>query len=152
MPVASRSRVLGAPPAEVWRTVGDIRQLPRWWPLVRRIEAVEGDEFTQVLRTDKGRDVRADFRIAARKAEQLLSIEQQLAGTPFEGLLRSATTEFALRPAGEGGTALTITVTRRLRGLARFGGIIMRRGTGRQLDEALDGLAAIYGVAEVRGG
>ena len=152
MPVSSRTRVLGAPPAEVWRTVGDVRQLPRWWPLVRRVEAVDGDDFTQVLRTDRGRDVRADFRIVARDAEQRLSIEQQLEGTPFEGLLRSATTDVALAPAGEGGTALTITVTRRLRGLARFGGVIMRRGTGRQLDEALDGLAAIFGTAEVHGG
>lgn len=152
MPVSSRTRLLDAPPAEVWRTVGDVRQLPRWWPLVRRIEAVDGNDFTQVLRADKGRDVRADFRVVARDPEQRLSLEQQLEGTPFEGLLRSATTDLVLKPAGEAGTALTITVTRRLRGLARFGGVIMRRGTGRHLDEALDGLAAIYGAAEVRGG
>ena len=152
MPVSSRSRVLAAPPAEVWRTVGDVRQLPRWWPLARRVEAVEGDEFTQVLRTDKGRDVRADFRVVEREAEQKLTIEQLLEGTPFEGLLRSATTELRLQPAGADATALTITVRRKLRGLARFGGIIMRRGTNRQLDEALDGLAAIYGTAQVHDG
>ena len=152
MPVSSRSRVLAAPPAEVWRTVGDVRQLPRWWPLARRLEAVEGDEFTPVLRTDKGRDVRADFRVIEREPEQTLTIEQLLDGTPFEGLLRSATTELRLQPAGEAATTLTITVTRRLRGLARFGGLIMRRGTNRQLDDALDGLAAIYGTAEVHGG
>ena len=105
MPVSSRTRVLDAPPAEVWRTVGDVRQMPRWWPLVRRIEAVDGDDFTQVLRTDKGRDVRADFRVVARDADQRLSIEQQLEGTPFEGLLRSATTDVVLKAAGEIGRA-----------------------------------------------
>ena len=152
MPVSSRTRLLGAPPAEVWRTVGDVNQLPRWWPLSRRVEAVDGDEFTQVLRTANGRDVRADFVVVERDAERALRIDQQLEGTPFEGLLRSASTELRLQPAGETATALTITVTRRLRGLARFGGVIMRRGTNRQLDEALDGLVAIYGTAEVHGG
>ena len=152
MPTSSRSRTLGAPPADVWRTVGDVNQLPRWWPLARRVEAVQGDEFTQVLRTANGRDVRADFVVAERDPGRLLRIEQQLEGTPFESLLRSATTEVRLQPAGEAATTVTITVTRRLRGLARFGGVMMRRGTNRQLGEALDGLAVIYGTAEVHGG
>ena len=152
MPTSSRSRTLGAPPADVWRTVGDVNQLPRWWPLARRVEAVQGDEFTQVLRTENGRDVRADFVVAEREPERVLRIEQQVEGTPFEGLLRSATTELRLQPAGAAATTMTITITRRLRGLARFGGVIMRRGTNRQLDEALDGLAAIYGTAEVHSG
>jgi len=152
VPTSSRTRTLGAPPAEVWRTVGDVNQLPRWWPLARRVEAVQGDEFTQVLRTENGRDVRADFVVAEREPERVLRIEQQVEGTPFEGLLRSATTELRLQPAGATATTMTITITRRLRGLARFGGVIMRRGTNRQLDEALDALAAIYGTAEVHGG
>ena len=152
MPTSSRSRTLDAPPADVWRTVGDVNQFPRWWPRARRVEAVDGEEFTQVLRTEGGRDVRADFVVAHRDPERLLRIEQQVVGTPFEGLLRSATTELRLQPAGAGATSITITVTRRLRGLARFGGVMMRRGTRRQLDEALDGLAAIYGTAEVRDG
>lgn len=152
MPRARSSRVLAAPPQEVWRTVGDVEQMPRWWPKARRVEALDGDEFTQVLRTDKGRDVRADFRIVDVVPFQLLSYEQLLEGTPFASLLRSSAVEIALAPAGEEATALTITAERSLRGLARFGSLIMRRGTRRQLDEALDGLVAIYGTAEVRGG
>lgn len=152
MPEVRCVRVLGAPPQEVWRTVGDVNQIPRWWPMARRIEAVEGDEFTQVLRTEKGRDVRADFRIVDVVPGEMIRFEQLVEGTPFESLLRSATTELGLAPAGDAATTLTITVVRRLRGLARFGGVIMLRGTRRQLNEALDGLQAIYGTAEVQGG
>ena len=35
---------------------------------------------------------------------------------------------------------MTIEQRQKLRGLARFGGLLVRRATGRVLDEALDGL------------
>ena len=55
-----RSRVVAAAPDEVWATIGDPYHLPRWWPRVERVELVQGDGFTQLLRTDKGRAIRAD--------------------------------------------------------------------------------------------
>lgn len=57
------SRTLRASPDEVWAVVGDPHHMPRWWPRVLRVECVEDDGFTQVLTTDKGRPVRADFRV-----------------------------------------------------------------------------------------
>ena len=54
----------------------------------RRVEAVRDASFTQVLRTDKGKDVRADFRIVEEDPPRLLRFEQDIEGTPFEGFLR----------------------------------------------------------------
>ena len=144
---ATRSRLLAVDAGELWRTVGDVEQLPRWWPRVVRIEAAEGVEFTQVLRTDKGREVRADFTIVEQVPERLLRYEQQVDGTPFEGLLKGSATEVGLLPQ-DGGTVVAIVVERQLKGLARFGGVIVRRGTRRQIDEALDALAGIFGAHE----
>ena len=143
---ATRSRLLAVDAGELWRTVGNVEQLPRWWPRVVRIEAVEGVEFTQVLKTDKGREVRADFTIVEQVSERLLRYEQQVDGTPFEGLLKGSATEVGLLPQ-DGGTVVAIVVERELKGLARFGGVIVRRGTRRQIDEALDALARIFGAS-----
>ena len=54
-----------------------------------------------------------------------------------------AVTEVQLAPAasGEGdGTDVTIVLRQRLRGWARFAPFLVKRGTRRLLDEALDGL------------
>ena len=63
-----RSRVVAASARRVWATVGDPYHLPRWWPRVERVELVQGDGFTQLLRTEKGRAIRADFRVVRRDA------------------------------------------------------------------------------------
>jgi uncharacterized protein YndB with AHSA1/START domain len=143
MPTTRRSRVVDAPPDRVWRIVGDPHHLPRWWPKVRRVEAVTGDGFTQVMRTDKGRDIRADFQIVESEPPRLLRIEQELEGTPFEGFLSESATAIEAEPS-EAGTRVTITIRHRLRGLARLGGgAMLKRATRRQLDEALEALEAV---------
>ena len=143
MPTIKRSRVLEAPPEQVWRVVGDPHHLPRWWPKVRRVEGVTAERFTQVLRTEKGRDVRADFRVLEEEAPRLLRFEQEVEGTPFEGFLRESTTAIEAAPEAEG-TRVTIITRHKLRGLARVGGgTMLRRATRKQLDEALDALAAV---------
>ncbi len=145
MPKVSRTRTLAVAPPDVWRVVADPHHLPRWWPRVARVETGEEDErFTQVLMTAKGRPVRADFRRIAAEALVRVAWEQELAGTPFERLLRSATTEVALAPEGPG-TAVTLTVRQQLRGWARFGPFFFRRAAGRQLNEALTGLETLCG-------
>jgi uncharacterized protein YndB with AHSA1/START domain len=145
MPTTRRSRQLTAGPEEVWKMVGDPYHLPRWWPKVERVEAVAGDRFTELLRAAKsGRAIRADFRVVERRKERLLRFEQELAGSPFERVLRSAQTEIAIEPA-DGGTRVAITVRQGLRGLSRLGGWLVRRATGRILDEALDGLEVALG-------
>ena len=90
MPTTRRSRLLDAAPDRVWRVVGDVHHMPRWWPKVRRMEDVTGGRFTQVMRTEKGKDVRADFHVVEEDAPRLLRFVQDVEGTPFEGFLRSA--------------------------------------------------------------
>lgn len=143
MPTTKRSRILEAPPDRVWRIVGDPHHLPRWWPKVRRVEAVRDGGFTQVMRTDKGKDVRADFRIVEDEPPRLLRFEQELAGTPFEGFLAESGTAIAADPEGEG-TKVTITTRYKLRGISRLGGgTMLKRATRKQLDEALTALEGL---------
>ena len=144
MPATRRRRDVDAPREEVWRTVGDPHHLPRWWPRVERVEGVGGAGFTEVLRTDKGVSVRADFRIEARREPELIAWAQDVDGTPFERVLKSATTSITLRPKGSG-TEVEVRVDQQLRGVSRLGGFMLRRATARQLDEALAALERLHG-------
>jgi uncharacterized protein YndB with AHSA1/START domain len=149
MPTARRSRTVPAPPDQVWRVISDPHHMPRWWPLVKRMEGVSGDEFTQVLTTRKGRLVRADFRVLAsdppgREATTGRRVwEQEVVGTPFERVLGEAITEVMLEPAG-GATKVTIVLTQRLRGYSRSGGFLLRRATRAKLGEALEALEGLF--------
>jgi carbon monoxide dehydrogenase subunit G len=145
VPRVRRSRAIPATPEQAWRTVCDPHHLPRWWPRVQRVEAVEGDRFTEVLTTDKGRAVRADFRVVESTAPEVRRWTQDVEGSPFERLLHSAETEVRLAPDGEGGTRVTVTIRQRLRGLGVFGGFLVRRATRKQADDALDALARLHG-------
>jgi uncharacterized protein YndB with AHSA1/START domain len=148
MPVVRRSRTIEASPGRVWELVADPYHMPRWWPEVRRMEAVEADRFTQVFTTRKGRSVRMDFRLVASEAPGAAGPAgrrvwaQELEGSPFERVLDEALTEVVVEPAGEG-TRVTITLSQRLRGYSRTGGFLMRRATRARLDRALEGLEAI---------
>lgn len=127
--------------------VSDPYHLPRWWPRVERVEAVAGERFTELLRgTKSGRAVRAEFRVVEKQEPRLLRFAQELAGSPFERVLSQAETEIAVVP-GASGTTVAITLRQRLRGMSRFGGFLVKRATGRILDEALDGLEAALGPA-----
>jgi uncharacterized protein YndB with AHSA1/START domain len=144
MPTARRSRTVAAPPERVWGTVGDPHHLPRWWPRVQRVEGVTDEHFTEVLGTDDGRSVRADFRVVASQAPERRAWEQELAGTPFERLFTAASTEVSLTPEAAG-TRVTLVVRQQLRGTARLGGFMVRRATRKVLDEALATLEALHG-------
>ncbi len=137
----ARARVLPATPAEIWRVVGDPAQLPRWWPGVVRVEGAGAEEFTQVHRTPKGRTVRADFRVASRRAGEELVCVQLLDGTPFARLLAASQVAVRLAPA-PGGTRVELELRQRWQGVARLGALLGRAAGRRRLDEALDGLAA----------
>ena len=141
-----RSRVVAAAPDDVWATVADPYHLPRWWPRVERVELVQGDGFTQLLRTDKGRAIRADFRVVQSRRPELRRWRQEVAGTPFEGILVSAETAVQLEPAGDNATRVTLSSDQKLRGMARFGGFMVRRATRRSLDGALEGLERLHGA------
>jgi uncharacterized protein YndB with AHSA1/START domain len=144
MPVTRRSRSLAADPADVWRLVADPHHLPRWWPLVTRVESVEGGAFTTVMSTERGKLVRADQLVVESREPTLLRWRQQLVDTPFERILRAASTGVTVEPAAEG-PRVTLELEQRMRGLARFGGFMVRRAARNQLDSALDGLERIVG-------
>jgi len=145
VPTTRRSATIAASPQDVWALLADAHHLPRWWPRVTRVENVQPEAFTIVLATDKGRGVRADFRVVESRAPRLRSWEQDVAGTPFAGILAHARTDISLEPDGDG-TRVTIALRQRLRGFARFGGFLVRRAARRQLDEALGGLEAVCGA------
>lgn len=144
MPVVSRARVLAAPQERVWDLVSDPHHLPRWWPGVVRVEEATALAWTKVLATDKGKTVRADFTRQAAEEPRRLAWRQELLESPFERIMRESTIEIGLDADG-GGTRVRITAVRRLRGLSRLGGFMVRLATRRQLDEALDGLEAAVG-------
>jgi uncharacterized protein YndB with AHSA1/START domain len=129
----------------VWEVVGDPHHMARWWPDVRRMEAVAEDRFTQVFTTKKGRTVRADQYLL--EAEPPVGAEspgrirwtQEIEGTPFERVLEESVTEVVLEGA-DGGTMVTISQSQKLRGYSRTGGFLLRRATRRKLEQALDGL------------
>jgi uncharacterized protein YndB with AHSA1/START domain len=124
--------------------VADPHHLPRWWPRVARVEGVDDHAFTTVLTTEKGRSVRADFRVLESEPPRRRAWSQEVEGTPFQSILASSQTELTLEPDA-GATRVTLALRQRLRGLARLGGFMVRRATARQLDEALEGLERAVG-------
>jgi uncharacterized protein YndB with AHSA1/START domain len=171
MPTARRSRTIAAPVEELWDVVSDPHHLPRWWPRVNRVEDVtltgtgEYDVFTEVMKTAKGKLVRADFQLVRAEGDaRALRWRQRVEGTPFARLLKTAETEVSLKPAaaaspshadppaartardGEAATEVTIELRQTLTGFfPRFGGYMVRRAAAATIEEALDGLERIGG-------
>ena len=140
--VVRRSRVVAAPVDEVWRIVRDPYHLPRWWPRTQRVEGVSSGGWTSVLTTDKGRAVRADFRVEASRSGERRRWAQELEGTVFERLFRQVAYEVALSGSGRG-TEVALAMEQTPKGWARFGGFMLRRAARRQLDDALAALAGL---------
>jgi uncharacterized protein YndB with AHSA1/START domain len=147
MPSARRSRTIAAPLERLWEVVIDPHHLPRWWPRVERVEDVADGAFTELMRTSKGKAVRADFKLVRSDAqEHALTWVQQLEGTPFARVLSSSETHVTMQAAGAETTDVTLELRQRLSGFfPRFGGFMVRRAAAATLDEALDGLERIGG-------
>lgn len=145
------TRTINAPTQQLWELVSDPHHLPRWWPRVDRVEGVDQDAFTEVMRTSSGRVVRADFLLDSRDEEiHQLCFSQRIDGTPFARVLKQAETEFNLAAVGsatgEQATEVTIRLRQSPRGIfPRFGSRMIRRAAARTLQEALDGLERIVG-------
>jgi uncharacterized protein YndB with AHSA1/START domain len=143
--------VILAPRSAVWRVVSDPYHLSRWWPRVTRVEGVQerkrgaGTVWTKVLETKSGRTVRADFRCLYSKEPSSYAWEQEVDDTPFEKVFRSAVTRIELSDA-DGGTRVNLETQQRLRGLARFGGFMIKRASTTQLENALEGLDRAVGA------
>jgi len=145
VPSTKRAGTVSAPPEDVWEVVSDPHHLPRWWPGVQRVEEVTDDAWTKVLRTEKGKAVRADFTRVAAEPPTRLVWQLEVEESPFERILSASVTEVSLQPLAGGQTRVQLKLTQRLRGLYRFGSPTVRRATREQLDEALDGLQRAFG-------
>lgn len=161
MPTAQRTRTIAASTEELWDVLGDPHHLPRWWPRVSRVEAVEDDAFTEVLMSPKGKMVRADFKLLDSVEEHRIVWSQHVEGTPFERVLKSAETEIVLTDAhGSDGPVTEVaielrqelqgfrgngTLSFRMSGISRFGSTLVRRAARSTIEEALDGLERIVG-------
>ncbi len=156
MPTARASRTIAAPAQELWELLRDPHHLPRWWPRVTRVEDVEHDAFTEVMKTRKGKLVRADFNVLCDEAERTLTWVQRIDGTPFASVLESAETELRLAPIDAADTQVTIELRQRLAAASarhnsflrlapRFGGRLVRRAAAATIEEALDGLERVSG-------
>ena len=156
MPKARRSRVIAADRRSVWDVVSDPYHRPRWVPKVAGVEDVHdrsrgsGSQWTDVLQTASGKNVRAQFRCLWSRDGEGYAWEQQIEGTPFAKVLKSSVTAVALEDA-DSGTKVMIEADQRLRGLSRLGGFMLRRATGAQLDEALSGLEQAVGKGRADG-
>lgn len=149
MPTATGTRTIAASARAIWEVVGDPHHLPRWWPRVQRVEGVEDQTFTEVLAGKQGKVVRADFALIDSAPERRLLWAQQLEGTPFARMLRSAETEIALAGRADGAEAVTdvtIELRQELRGIfPRLGARLVKRAAAATVEEALDGLAQVFG-------
>jgi len=147
MPDASRSRTIAASAGDLWDVISDPHHLPRWWPRVSRVEDVEQDAFTEVLKTAKGKVVRADFQLVETDEQaRRVTWSQRVQGTPFARLLRSAETEVRLEVDTAQATKVTIELRQVLNGgFPRFGGYMVIRAARATIDEALDGLERVGG-------
>lgn len=171
MPTARASRTIAAPADQLWSILSDPYHLPRWWPRVTRVEDVAEGGFTEVMKTRKGKTVRADFEVVTVDEESgTLVWEQRLEGTPFAAVLASSETELRVVPvsvAGEllesgipGAPAAASEVTIELRQemtaqpalaiagrslIPSMGRRMVRRAAARMIAEALDGLERIGG-------
>jgi uncharacterized protein YndB with AHSA1/START domain len=162
VPTARRSRTIAAPAQQLWELMRDPHHLPRWWPRVTRVEDVtltgtgEVDAFTEVMKTRKGKLVRADFNVVCDEAERTLTWIQRIEGTPFASVLESAETQLRLAPLDAAGTEVTIELRQQLvassarhnsflRLAPRFGGRLVRRAATTTIEEALNGLERVSG-------
>jgi uncharacterized protein YndB with AHSA1/START domain len=138
--IARRERTVAAAPEAVWALVGDPHALPRWWPRTERVENVRDDAWTTVMRSDRGRVVRADWRLEEAEPPLRRAWSQAIEGTPFEKVISERRVEVRIA-AAEGGTAVTLELRQRSRKLGRLGDLVLRAPAGRELDAALARLA-----------
>ena len=144
----TRELTVSAPQDDVWEVVSDPFSLPRWWPRVVRVEDVEEDAWTKVLRTPSGKTVRADFTRVEIESPRRIAWRQELEESPFERIFSSAVTEVELSSAEGGGTRVALTSSEKVRGRFRIGGgFLVRRAARRRLDDALVGLEQAVGRA-----
>jgi len=140
--IVTRSRTVAVAPDVVWDLVAEPRRLARWWPRTERVKSITATGWTTVLRSSRGRAVRADWRLEEDERPVRRAWVQELDGTPFAKVLAERRVEARLEPAGDG-TRVTLELRQRPRGRSRFGALQLRRAARKELDDALDGLEQV---------
>jgi len=146
MPDASRSRTIAASAGDLWDVISDPHHLPRWWPRVSRVEDVEQDAFTEVLKTAKGRSCAPTSSWSRPTSSPAGHVVSAGAGHS----VRTPTAVGGDGGAPGGGHRQATKVTIELRqvlngGFPRFGGYMVIRAARATIDEALDGLERVGG-------
>jgi uncharacterized protein YndB with AHSA1/START domain len=136
----TRSRVLAATRERIWEVVGDPYHEPRWWPRVQRVEGVSKQGWTSVMTSARGNAVRADWTLEDSHRPERRYWAQEIAGTPFERMLRRNAFGVELERLQDG-TRVTLVAEQELRGTARFAPWMVKGAMKRNLEAALDGLA-----------
>src|ERR671914_1871065 len=85
--IVREETLVPAPPEEVWSLVSDPARLPRWWPGVTRVEEATDEAWTTVLRSPKGKSVRADYTRVEAEDGRRLTWRQEVEESPFERIL-----------------------------------------------------------------
>jgi uncharacterized protein YndB with AHSA1/START domain len=137
--IVTRSRTVAVAPEAVWEVVAEPRRLARWWPRTERVKGITASGWTTVLRSERGRAVRADWRLEQSERPVCRAWAQELDGTPFEKVLSERRVEARLE-AVAGGTLITLELRQQPRGRSKLGALQLRRAAGKELDSALDGL------------
>jgi uncharacterized protein YndB with AHSA1/START domain len=143
--IVRRELTVAAAPEDVWRVLSDPGRLSTWWPGVARVEEATPQAWTTVLKSDKGKNVRADYTRVEAQPPRRLVWRQEVEETPFERILAESTTEIELSPDDER-TRVSLALRHRPRGWARLSPFQMRAAATRQVEGALDGLARLFGI------
>lgn len=142
--IVTRSRTVAVAPDVVWQLVAEPRRLARWWPRTERVKGITDTGWTTVLRSARGRAVRADWRLEDDERPVRRAWAQELEGTPFAKVLSERRVEARLE-AVDGGTLVTLELRQRPRGRSKLGALQLRRAARKELDGALDGLEDVLG-------
>jgi uncharacterized protein YndB with AHSA1/START domain len=137
--IVTRSRTVAVAPEAVWELVAEPRRLARWWPRTERVKSITETGWTTVLRSPRGRAVRADWRLEEDERPVRRAWAQELEGTPFAKVLSERRVEARLEPVA-GGTRVTLELRQQARGRSKLGALQLRRAARKELDGALDGL------------
>ncbi|GAC1318114.1 MAG: hypothetical protein NVSMB25_07040 [Thermoleophilaceae bacterium] len=136
----SRARTIASERERIWELIADPYHLPRWWPSVTRVEDVGTRSWTSVLRTPRGRTVRADYKRTSAERPRRIVWRQLLEGSPFERVFASVEIVIELDAVEGGQTRVELSTVEALNGRFKFGGLMVRRAARRRLGEALEGL------------
>jgi uncharacterized protein YndB with AHSA1/START domain len=137
--IVTRSRTVAVAPEAVWELVAEPRRLARWWPRTERVKSITETGWTTVLRSPRGRAVRADWRLEEDERPVRRAWAQELEGTPFAKVLSERRVEARLEPVA-GGTLVTLELRQQARGRSKLGALQLRRAARKELDGALEGL------------